>query len=70
MFYAQLKAVETYFMVTGSCPINVKFLIEGEEEIGSNGLTRFIKDHHDLLSHDVMLVSDNPKFSDDSSICM
>ena len=70
MFYAQLKAIETYLNVNGTCPINVKVLIEGEEEIGSNGLTQFIKDYQELLIHDVMLVSDNPKFSDElPSIC-
>ncbi|MEK9727276.1 MAG: M20/M25/M40 family metallo-hydrolase, partial [Candidatus Margulisiibacteriota bacterium] len=70
MFYSQIKAVESYLKVDGGCPVNIKFVIEGEEEIGSEGLIRFIKDKPDLLSHDVLLVSDSPKFSTDQpSIC-
>ncbi|RAP24093.1 dipeptidase [Candidatus Marinamargulisbacteria bacterium SCGC AG-343-K17] len=70
MFYAQLKAVESYLKSAKSLPVNVKFIIEGEEEIGSHGLIKFIKDHASLLQYDVLVVSDSPMFSDTQpSIC-
>ena len=70
MFYAQIKAVESYLKTCGTLPVNVKFIIEGEEEIGSQGLTRFIQDHQELLAYDSLLVSDSPMFSEkDPSIC-
>jgi acetylornithine deacetylase/succinyl-diaminopimelate desuccinylase-like protein len=43
---------------TGTLPVNVKFLIEGEEEIGSPALDRFILEHKDLLQSDVALNPD------------
>ena len=46
-----LKAVEA-LMRNGGLPVNVKFMIEGEEEIGSPNLERFIADHKDLLASD------------------
>ena len=64
MFYAQLKAVESYLKSSNTLPVNVKFLIEGEEEIGSSGLIQFIKDHKSLLDYDALLVSDSPMFSE------
>lgn len=41
-----------------SLPCNVKFLIEGEEEVGSDNLGDFIREHKDLLKADVILISD------------
>ncbi len=71
MFYAQLKAVESYLKSSKSLPVNVKFVIEGEEEIGSHGLTTFIKDHQTLLTYDALVVSDSPMFSESQpSICL
>lgn len=70
MFYAQIKAVESYLKTSGTLPINVKFIIEGEEEVGSQGLTRFIRDHQELLAYDSLLVSDSPMFSEYApSVC-
>ena len=46
-----LKSVEAY-MKTSQFPINIKFIIEGEEEIGSPSLDEFIKNHKELLSCD------------------
>lgn len=43
---------------------NVKFILEGEEEIGSESLGDFVKTHHDLLRADVILVSDTSMVSD------
>ena len=46
----------------GSCPINVKFLIEGEEEIGSPNLVPFIRKHRKMLACDAVVVSDTAMF--------
>ncbi len=54
---ASLKAVESV-MKAGDMPVNIKWLIEGEEEIGSEHLDDFIKDHKELLSCDVCLNPD------------
>jgi len=61
---ASLKAVES-IVRTGSLPNNVKFLIEGEEEIGSPSLDAFISEHKDLLSCDFALNPDTGILSAD-----
>lgn len=68
--YMQLIAAEAWIKTHGSLPINLKFIIEGEEEIGSPHLTAFIEAHHDLLQADMAVISDTPMFDDDvPSIC-
>ncbi len=57
-----LKGVEAHLKATGSLPVNVKFLIEGEEEVGSANLDSFIAAHPELLKADVVLISDSPMF--------
>ena len=52
-----VKAFE-YLNKTGQLPCNVKFMIEGEEEIGSPNLAKFCEQNKDLLACDVILVSD------------
>ena len=56
--FIHVKALESYLKTAGSAPINMKFLIEGEEEISSPNLTPFIKDHLDLLMADICIISD------------
>ena len=53
----QVKAFE-YVVKNGLLKHNVKFIFEGEEEIGSPSLNTFIKEHKELLKADVILVSD------------
>ena len=53
----QLKAAES-LLATNSCPVNLKYLIEGEEESGSQNLSRFVSDNRDLLKADICLISD------------
>ena len=62
--YMHIKALET-MLATQQLPCNVKFLIEGEEESGSGGLTHFLRDrqNHALLQADVVLVSDTTLIS-------
>ncbi|MDD4819397.1 MAG: dipeptidase [Flavobacteriales bacterium] len=55
--YMHILAFE-YLVKSGNLPCNVKFLIEGEEEIGSANLDNFIEKNKDILSCDVVLVSD------------
>jgi acetylornithine deacetylase/succinyl-diaminopimelate desuccinylase-like protein len=54
-----VKALEAYLRTAGSAPVNVKFFIEGEEEVSSPNLVPFIKEHLDLLSADVCVISDS-----------
>lgn len=62
--YMQLKAFEA-MMKTDSLPCNVKFIIEGEEEVGSENLEGFVTQHKDKLSADMVLVSDTGIMAND-----
>jgi acetylornithine deacetylase/succinyl-diaminopimelate desuccinylase-like protein len=53
-----IKVAEAFFATTGVLPVNVKFLIEGEEEIGSPSLEPFIRDHCEMLAADFVLSAD------------
>jgi len=61
--FIHFKSIEAYLKNTGSLPINLKLLIEGEEEIGSQHLEQFVRDHKDLLKADLVLVSDSAMFA-------
>ncbi len=61
--YMHIKSVEAYFKTKGSLPLNVKFIIEGEEEIGSGNLSQFIKNNTELLKSDAVLISDTALFA-------
>jgi acetylornithine deacetylase/succinyl-diaminopimelate desuccinylase-like protein len=54
-----IKALESYLATKVGAPVNVKFLLEGEEEVSSPNLTPFILDHLDLLKADVCVISDS-----------
>jgi acetylornithine deacetylase/succinyl-diaminopimelate desuccinylase-like protein len=56
-FFMHVKAFETMVRTSG-LPTNVKFIIEGEEEVGSPSLGKFIAANRDLLKADVILISD------------
>ena len=60
--FMHFKAVEAYMKQNGRLPVNMKFLIEGEEEVGSANLDDFIRAHKDLLKADVVVISDSPMF--------
>ena len=57
---AHLCGLQTYLALYGSLPVQVKFILEGEEEIGSEALSKFLNnaDNRELLSCDALLVSD------------
>src|SRR6478735_4097401 len=64
-FYMHVKALET-LVQTNSLPVNIKFIIEGEEEIGSSHLADFVKQNKALLKADVILISDTAMISIDT----
>src|SRR6476620_9227078 len=61
-FYMHVKALET-MVKTNSLETNIKFLIEGEEEVGSPNLGKFVAAHKELLKADVILISDSAMIS-------
>src|SRR6478735_1703437 len=61
-FYMHIKALEM-MVSTKSMSTNIKFLIEGEEEVGSPNLGKFVEEHKDLLKADVILISDSAMLS-------
>jgi len=56
--YVHLKGAEALLEAEGALPVNLKFLIEGEEEIGSPNLIPFLEAHRERLAADVVVVSD------------
>ena len=63
--HLHLKAIEAWMKTVGNLPINVKLIIEGEEEIGSPNLEPFVRDHKELLSCDAVMISDTPMYDYD-----
>lgn len=62
--YAHLKAVEAILKERGSLPVNVKFLVEGEEESGGEAIEHFVKtDQSGKLNCDCVVVSDSSMFA-------
>ena len=61
-FWANIKAIEAVLSEKGELPVNVKVILEGEEEIGSPSLPKFMEEHKDLLKCDLIAVSDSPMF--------
>ncbi|MCC8407329.1 dipeptidase [Mucilaginibacter sp. UR6-1] len=61
-FYMHVKAFEL-MMQTDSLPCNIKFMIEGEEEVGSDNLGDFVKQNKNKLKADVVLISDTAMIS-------
>ena len=58
-----VAAVEAWHAVAGALPVNVKFLLEGEEEIGSPNLPSLIESHQEELACDVVLICDTAAFA-------
>ncbi|MBK8615047.1 MAG: dipeptidase [Flavobacteriales bacterium] len=63
-FYMHVKAVEA-MVKTGTLPCNVKIMIEGEEEVGSDNLGLFVKNNKERLKADVVLISDTAMIAND-----
>ncbi|MGS2725369.1 dipeptidase [Psychroserpens sp. BH13MA-6] len=62
--YMHVKALE-FMTSTNQLPCNVKFMIEGEEEVGSVNLSTFVKNNQDKLKNDVILISDTGMIAKD-----
>ena len=62
--YMHVKALE-YMTATGNLPCNVKFMIEGEEEVGSESLSWFVPRNKEKLANDVILISDTGMIAND-----
>lgn len=60
--FMHLKAIEAHLKQTGKLPVNMKIILEGEEEVGSDNLDAFIRSHKDELKADVVVISDSPMF--------
>jgi acetylornithine deacetylase/succinyl-diaminopimelate desuccinylase-like protein len=65
-FLAHIMAAEALLAVDGTLPVNLKFLIEGEEEIGSPSLDAFIGANRELLAADAIIVSDGAMIAPDT----
>ncbi|MFN1835793.1 dipeptidase [Balneola sp. MJW-20] len=64
--YTHLKALESYVKSGEPIPVNVKIILEGEEEIGSPNLVPFLEEHKAMLSCDMVLISDTAMFDKDT----
>lgn len=61
--FMHMKAVEAHLKQNGRLPLNIKFIIEGEEEVGSEHLDDFIIGHKEELAADVVVISDSAMFA-------
>jgi acetylornithine deacetylase/succinyl-diaminopimelate desuccinylase-like protein len=64
--FMQVKAAEAYLQGEGEPPVNLKFVIEGEEETGSMAIESYIQENGTRLHGDVVLISDTAMFSEDT----
>ena len=60
--FMHFKAIEACMRQNGSLPVNIKLVLEGEEEVGSENLDAFLSDHKSALAADVVVISDTPMF--------
>lgn len=60
--FMHFKAIEAHLKQNGRLPVNIRVILEGEEEVGSANLDNFVKDHKDELKADVVVISDSPMF--------
>ena len=65
--FMHLKAVEAWMRTAGRLPVNLRFIFEGDEEVGSEPIERFIDDHPELLAADICVVSDGDTFDDEGT---
>ncbi len=60
--FMHFKAIEAHMKQNGRLPVNIKIILEGEEEVGSSHLDDFVRDHQQDLAADVVVISDSPMF--------
>ena len=60
--FMHFKAIEAHMKQNGRLPVNIKLILEGEEEVGSANLDAFVRDHKAELAADVVVISDTGMF--------
>ena len=70
--WMHVKAIESMMVAGGGAlPVNVRVILEGEEEVGGEGIARYVREHGDALKADVALISDTDLFAPDlPTICV
>ena len=63
--WMHVKALESLMKSGGGLPVNVRVIVEGEEEVGGEGIAAFVREHPDQLKADCALVSDTEMFAPD-----
>lgn len=61
--YTHIKSVEAWMKTHGELPVNLIFVIEGEEEVGSDNLDRFLEENKDLVACDIAVISDTSQYA-------
>ncbi|HWL10961.1 MAG TPA: dipeptidase [Planctomicrobium sp.] len=61
--FTHIKSAAAWLKTVGELPVNVKFLIEGEEEVGSNNLDKFIESNREKCACDVAVISDTSQYA-------
>ena len=61
--WMHVKALESLMTAEGGLPVNVRVIVEGEEEVGGEGIAAFVREHGDQLKADAALVSDTEMFA-------
>lgn len=61
--YTHIKSVEAWLKTVGELPVNVKFIIEGEEEVGSDNLDKFLEENKEKCACDIAVVSDTSQYA-------
>jgi acetylornithine deacetylase/succinyl-diaminopimelate desuccinylase-like protein len=62
--YSHIKAIEALKTTTGTLPVNIRFIVEGEEEVGGASIAKFVAEYPGELAADVALVSDTAMYAE------
>jgi acetylornithine deacetylase/succinyl-diaminopimelate desuccinylase-like protein len=62
--YSHIKAIEALKATTGTLPVNLRFIVEGEEEVGGASIAKYVAGNPDKLRADVALVSDTAMYAE------
>lgn len=62
--FTHIKAIQAWVNHEGRLPVNIRFIVEGEEEVGSDNLDRFLESNRDRLQADVAVISDTAQYGD------
>jgi acetylornithine deacetylase/succinyl-diaminopimelate desuccinylase-like protein len=63
--YMHLKALESFLKTEGKLPLNIRVLLEGEEEVGGEAIAKYVAEHPEELKSDFALISDTELFAPD-----